>query len=441
MRKLKLQLPPQSVTVAYLTPGNYILITTAHRKRRTWKISEIQKIPSDNLFEFTTRLKEPKKTFLIGIIPRSLYHFTRSIYPSSLKNNLNEIIQYYKDENVLFKNDCFYITSTPLTDESGILAPALSLKKSTYERIIQMFNANSFKNYLIIPDTYIVESFLKQQDSIPYHTNTWILQKGSEKSMIAIQSHVPTITESITVNPYNRDMVNLFRQKLNMAEKVIGISDSSTFFNDITAREIDIVVNTSDFFKQAVSGLLNYQKVDGFDSSVRLNFPKIPRTLFIPLLGIMLVVATGIYVHSTVSQTRNHLAMLKAEKRALEQKWSPIENQQKMIDKLEEDKRNLQITLSQGIPLLKVLEVLTQTTPQDTWLNYLVINSNNTMFLRGESGSAVRYVSALSKIPGFKNVSFASPVRKNTRTQKEYFNIKLVVDWNEFMKKKSENRQ
>ncbi len=441
MKNLKLQLPPQNVLLAYLTPGNYILATTAHRKRRVWKIGEIRQIPSDSLFEFTTRIKNPKKTFLIGIISRPFYHFVRSIYPPSLKSNLNEIIKYYKDENVLFKNDCLYMISTPLTDENGILAPALSLKRSTYERLTQIFNVNSFSHYSIIPDIYIMESFLKKQENISPHTNTWILQKNDEKSMIAFHAHTPVITESITVNSNNQDMVSLFQQKLNMAEKIVHISDTSDLVGNITAEQTDIAVSTFEFFKQAVSELLNYQNISGFDNTVRLNFPKIPRTLFIPLVGILLVIASGLYVHSTVSRTSKHLAMLKAEKRVLEQKWSPIENQLKMIEELEQDKKNLQVTLNQGIPLLKVLEVLTQTTPPDTWLNYLVINSNNTMFLRGESGSAVRYVSALSKIPGFKDVSFASPVRKNTRTQKEYFNIKLTVDWNEFMKNQNGVRQ
>jgi hypothetical protein len=79
------------------------------------------------------------------------------------------------------------------------------------------------------------------------------------------------------------------------------------------------------------------------------------------------------------------------------------------------------------------MTLLTEVTPPDTWLNYLSVRKGQIM-LRGESKSAIKYLSDLSKIEGFSDVRFASPVNRNPSTNMERFNVQFQVDMDRLKK-------
>ncbi len=434
LKLLNFQLPIQNLIIAYPLYSNYLLIAQASRKKRKWTVRNVEKISTENSLEFFTHIKNPKKTAILGILPRKSYFFIRSVYPPGLKKNLINILNYDREENVLLKNDCLYMVSKPLEDETGILAPSLSLKKSDHEKLAQLFNIHFFGKHLMIPDVYLIEAFIKSRHGDLSKGNTWVLQEYNRNSIAAFQSYQSIITESVITRWENSGSLSLLQQKLREASDITYISDATEIPQGFNLKKEISSVDSLSFFREAVTNLLRKQNLTGFEGTIRLNYPKIPKTLYIPIIGLLLVVATGLYAQTLVNRSRDQLNSLIARKNILERKWAPIEKQMQAIEKLEQDKNTLQNTLKQGIPTLQVLEALTKVTPNDTWLNYLVVTQNNTIILRGESSSAVKYVSALSKIPGFKNVTFASPVRKNTRTGKEYFNIRLSVDWNQFIK-------
>jgi len=81
----------------------------------------------------------------------------------------------------------------------------------------------------------------------------------------------------------------------------------------------------------------------------------------------------------------------------------------------------------EGYPLLEILSLLTRITPEDTWLNYFSIRKGQ-MILRGESKSAIKYLSELSKVEGFSDVRFSSPVTRNPSSDMERFNVQVQID-------------
>ena len=54
--------------------------------------------------------------------------------------------------------------------------------------------------------------------------------------------------------------------------------------------------------------------------------------------------------------------------------------------------------------------------------------------MRGESKSAIKYLSELSKIEGLSDVKFASPVTRDPGTDQERFNVQLQLDMEKLKK-------
>jgi hypothetical protein len=118
---------------------------------------------------------------------------------------------------------------------------------------------------------------------------------------------------------------------------------------------------------------------------------------------------------------------VQTQRKQLEAQWKPIEQLQANIAKLQEDQKALAEFDQQSYPVLELFTLLSQVTPEDTWLDFLSL-ANREMQIRGESKSAVKYLSELSKVEGFSNVSFASPVSRNPTSDKERFNVRIQMD-------------
>jgi Tfp pilus assembly protein PilN len=123
-------------------------------------------------------------------------------------------------------------------------------------------------------------------------------------------------------------------------------------------------------------------------------------------------------------ETQKLLAKQRAQ---LEAEWKPVEQLQIRIGKFEEDQKALAQFDDEGYPMLGILTLLTEVTPKDTWFNYLALREKE-LTLRGESTSAIKYLTELSKIKGFEDVRFASPVTRNPSSDKERFNVQLRLN-------------
>jgi Tfp pilus assembly protein PilN len=187
-----------------------------------------------------------------------------------------------------------------------------------------------------------------------------------------------------------------------------------------------------DVVRNGIFRMLDESALVGFDSSVRVNFPKIPKWVYVLLAIFTCYVLFAGYISFESRHLSTKLSRIKKERALLEEQWKPIEQQMKIVEQMEQDKKTLESLTAQTVPLRHLIEALSTTTPKDTWVNNLILTQGNKIILRGDSKSAVLYMGELSKIAGFKDVKFISPVRKDAGADKEFFNIEITVDWNEF---------
>jgi len=176
-----------------------------------------------------------------------------------------------------------------------------------------------------------------------------------------------------------------------------------------------------------VKQLLTQDQVKTFDTQLLLKPWEVPKIAY-PVLAMVGIFATYAFfqLHAS-SKLQEESRLLKRQTMQLETQWKPIEELQTRISKFEQDQKTLSEFNAQGYPLLELLTLLTQVTNEETWLNYFSLKKGQ-MMLRGESKSAIKYLSELSKVEGFQDVKFASPVTRNPTSDQERFNLQLEVN-------------
>ncbi len=80
-----------------------------------------------------------------------------------------------------------------------------------------------------------------------------------------------------------------------------------------------------------------------------------------------------------------------------------------------------------ALPRLGILKTLTETIPEDTWVNRLSIETDK-ITLYGESDKAAMMIELLESQPEFSSVEFGSPITKNVRSGKEKFQLRAVIE-------------
>jgi Tfp pilus assembly protein PilN len=154
---------------------------------------------------------------------------------------------------------------------------------------------------------------------------------------------------------------------------------------------------------------------------------KIPKVIY-PILGVMgLYALFAVYQVHMSTELEDISKQLRVQRSQLEAQWKPIEEAQERIAKLEEDHKSLAQFNENSHSILQLLDLLSEKTPDDTWLNFLSLKKGK-LTLRGMSKSAVDYLSKLSQIEGFEEVKFASPVSRNTKTDEERIVIDIRLD-------------
>jgi Tfp pilus assembly protein PilN len=174
-------------------------------------------------------------------------------------------------------------------------------------------------------------------------------------------------------------------------------------------------------------GLLEEEKIEGFGSEVHLKPWKVSNTVWIVACLLVLYGAFALFKAGERNGLARELNALTRQRVELEARWKPVEELQNRIPKLQEGQKTIENFESENYSVLELLTLLTQATPDDTWVNYFAVKGRE-LTLRGESPSAIKYLSDLSKIPGFGDVRFGSPVSKNPTSDKERFHIQVQCD-------------
>jgi general secretion pathway protein L len=95
---------------------------------------------------------------------------------------------------------------------------------------------------------------------------------------------------------------------------------------------------------------------------------------------------------------------------------------QKQIDAKIQDQQFLVAKKQRALTLTEILNVVTQLTPDDTWLSEMQV-SGDEIHLVGVSASATQVLSLIDQSPSFRNAAFRSSITRDAKLNAERFDI------------------
>lgn len=169
-------------------------------------------------------------------------------------------------------------------------------------------------------------------------------------------------------------------------------------------------------------------------SGVIQGWPKSLSTRWNPLPAVVLgiAVALGLYgvwfqdLHRKYNRWQGKVRELEAYLLELKRQLEPYEALRKEVETLLAAKARLEQFEAQRVLPTKVLEVLTNITPRDTWLERFELKGR-TVTIEGFAPSAEKYVKILSEAESFANVRLSGSVRRDPKTGRERFVISFEV--------------
>jgi len=418
--------------------------------KRSWQIDSPEQIPESDgepLFDVLQRLnirpKSRKGSALLLILPRSYYCFHREVYPASLQDRLEEALTFDWQENLFHEHaSSLYFAGNPVSVDHYLSVPIFSIQRDIYEKFEEVLGSNFFETFAVIPSVLSYSFFVATPSADEDSPNQQLLGRILDESQMEINRfHDGQLIDSVLVHRGNNDL-NIFRENMRCIEgaesqeplRLLATWTSEECTGDYGRvweenENLPIQVHTlqDPLVSYMVKHLTEQEKIRTFDIPLVLKPWEIPKVVW-PLLGVVgLFLMFSLFQLYFLHRAKVDDSNLTKQIAQLESQWKPIERLQTQITKLQEDQKTLSEFKRTGYPLLEMLTLLTQMTPEDTWLNYLSLR-NDQLMLRGESKSAIKYLSDLSKIEGFTDVRFASPVTRNPSSDLERFNVQLQLD-------------
>lgn len=445
---------PKQVLAVYVEP-EHIQVLKANRKWRKWEIDPTEHFALsegetlyDGLQRINLRPRGRHATALILFLPRTYYSFHREHYPATLGDRLEEALTFDWQENIFHEQEhTLHFFGQPVTVNQHLSVPIFSLQRDIYEKFHQAMGASAFEIFAVIPSALTYGSFFPSLTDDEALLPIEMMGRFLDSSHLEIHRfYNGTLLDSMVLGR-NQDNLRLFRENLLclgdgecQGEAHIHIICSEGECIETYAeewKEQDLILRAQTIEGSIVTYWLKYllkqDQIQCFDAHLLLKPWKVPRIAWALLFVAAVYSLFAAYNVHSFSRQKEALRTLKKQNAQLETQWKPIEQLQTRIAKFMEDQKTLSTFNVEGYPLLEILTVLSQATPPDTWLNYLSVRKGQLM-LRGESKSAIKYLPELSKIDGFTDVRFASPVTKNPTSDQERFNVQIQLDLEKFKK-------
>ncbi|MEI6876553.1 MAG: PilN domain-containing protein, partial [Spirochaetota bacterium] len=173
--------------------------------------------------------------------------------------------------------------------------------------------------------------------------------------------------------------------------------------------------------------LLDIDRLSGFASSLRLKRRQMPKSLWIVIVILALYGSFAFMQLRERAELAGELTQLTERLQTLRKKWEPIQARQDKVQSMLDQEKALMERDPDTLSALKLLTVLTEKTPQDTYLKQVFLKERK-LEITGESGDALQYRSMLSTIEGFEDVQFASTVHHLAQENKDRFVIKATLN-------------
>lgn len=435
--------------VAVYAEKQQVEILRARRQWRTWQIEGTEVLTvgeGENLFEFLQRLnlkpRDRRTSALVLFLPRSFYSFHREHYPISLKPQLEEALTFDWQDNVFYETEqTLHFAGPPVSVDHHLSVPIFALQHSLYDKFQQALGAGLFRTFAILPSALAYKVFSTSPPDDPEYPPVEFLGRLIDHHHIEINRLYNGELLDSTVLSNGSTNIDVFLENIHSLgngslEKNPGVRLVCTAAEAARNRweyweekglPLEIDSRQESILSHWVKHILELDHVAAFDAPLVLKPWQMPKVLWPFLAAACLYSIFAVYQFHSYANLKEQARVLKKQVAHLETQWKPIEQLQARINKFQEDKKTLSEFHAEGYPLLEILTLLTRITPEDTWLNYLSLRKGQ-LILRGESKSAIKYLPELSKVEGFGDVRFASPVTRNPSSDEERFNVQLQID-------------
>lgn len=460
MLKSIMKYRPNNLCAVYAEP-RCVEVLRASRRWRSWVLEpgERYQVPEgDSVLDYLQFLNirpRGKGSALLLFLPSSFYSVHREHYPSALKDQLEEAINFDWQENIFHEYERtlhFFGPSLPINHHISV--PIFALQREIYDKFHQALNASLFQVFTVMPTALGYEAFLPPDTPDEPETPLRIPARILDDSQLEVHRFYRGVFLDSMLVGKSQYSLNLFHENLRCmgngddgeapeAEPRIHLlctdSERMETGGDYGRKWMDAGITAKaqsiegTFVENWVNRLLLKDTIHTFDTDILLKPWQIPKSTWPILATILLFVIYSFYQFHTADRLAMTSKQLKKQVNQLEIQWKPIEELQTRISKFQEDRKTLSEFNREGYPLLEILTFFTQLTPEDTWLNYVSLRKKQ-LIIRGESKSAIRYLSELSKTEGLTDVKFASPVTRNPTSDMERFNVQLQLDMEKLQK-------
>ncbi len=452
MLKSIIKYRPTNLCTVYLEPQR-IEVLQAHRHWRSWEIGVAEQfsVPQgesvfDHLQYLNLKPKARKGSALLAIVASVFYSVHSEHYPLSIKDHLDDAINFDWQENIFQEHDrTLYFSGPPVALNQHVSVPIFSIQREVYDKLNQALNGGLFHTFAVVPSALSFSALLPLIGDAEEESE--IIARGLDDDNLEVHHfYQGTFLDSAVVGKSSQSL-KLFAENLKClrneefephihlvcspGECKSAQSPAAAWGQEGLPLKVQEIPES--FVTSWLRRLLKQDTIHTFDSEILLKPWQVPR-IAAPLAALILIFALyGIYQSHSAESMAQASKRLKVQINQLETRWKPIEQQRTRITKFQEDQKTLSEFNREDYQLLDLLSLITMLTPDDTWLNYLSLRKGQ-LILRGESKSALKYLAALSKTEGLTDVKFASPVTRDPGTDLERFNVQLQLDMEKLKK-------
>jgi hypothetical protein len=384
-----------------------------------------------------------KDTDLVLFLAKPLYQFARGLYPESLEGDLEKVVRFSLAENLM--NDAssaHYFMDAPSLVEGVLKVPVFSMDKDLYLGLSQALSAEAFASFTVAPDSkgyrVLARDLPEPAGAGDGEPRPLVLGRMAAGSRLHLHRLVRgALMDSVEGADGSETMKMLAWTIFGLHGGAEGPPPPVHLFHSpdesppAPSRKTGLtyVVHGLDkplvhFFAQS---LLDMDKLAGFTSSLRLKRRQVPKSLWMALAVLLAYGCFAFLQFHERAELRAELEGLNARHKALRQKWDPIQARQDKVQAMLDQEKALMERDPDTLSALKLLTLLSERTPQDTYLKQVFLKERK-LEITGESGDALQYRSLLTAIDGFEDVQFASTVHHLAQENKDRFVIKVTLN-------------
>jgi len=167
MLKSIIKYRPTNLHVVYVEPLR-IEVIQAHRHWRSWEIgvAEQFRVPRgesvfDHLQYLNLKPKSRTGSALLAIVSSVFYSVHSEHYPLSIKDQLDDAINFDWQENIFLEHDrTLHFSGPPVALNQHVSVPVFSIQKQIYDKLNQALNGALFHTFAVAPSALSFSALL-----------------------------------------------------------------------------------------------------------------------------------------------------------------------------------------------------------------------------------------------------------------------------------------